>query len=74
MPGSSCDLTLAASAAGPDTDYSVHSPYILEIAVGVKNMLDQFQPDIDQGMNRDASYIYGPSLPRTYFISLNLKI
>ena len=74
VPGSSCDLTSAAVAAGPDEDYSVHSPYTLEIAVGVKNMLDQFQRDIDQGMNRDASYIYGPSLPRTYFISLNLKI
>ena len=24
-------------------------------------------------MNHDASYIYGPSLPRTYFVSINLK-
>ena len=48
--------------------------YTLEINAGVKNLLDSFQPDIDKGVNRDASYIYGPSLPRTYFVGLNLKI
>lgn len=55
-------------------DAKAHTPYTLEIAVGVKNLLDQFQRDIDQGMDRDASYIYGPSLPRSWFVNLNLKI
>ena len=40
----------------------------------MKDVLDQFQKDIDQGTNRDANYIYGPSTPRTYFIGLTLKI
>ena len=48
--------------------------YTLEINAGVKNILDSFQPDIDKGVNRDAGYIYGPSLPRTYFVGLNFKI
>ena len=48
--------------------------YTLEINAGVKNVLDSFQTDIDKGINRDAGYLYGPSLPRTYFIGLNLKI
>ncbi|MDY2942351.1 MAG: TonB-dependent receptor, partial [Paludibacteraceae bacterium] len=51
-----------------------HTPYTLEVALGVKNLLDHFQRDIDQGMDRDASYIYGPAIPRSYFLSLNLKI
>jgi len=41
---------------------------------GVKNVLNHYQQDIDQGELRDADYIYGPSLPRTYFIDINLKI
>jgi len=40
----------------------------------VKNILDQFQRDIDKGELRDASYIYGPSMPRTYFVGMSLKI
>ena len=51
-----------------------HTPYTLEIALGVKNLLDHFQRDIDQGMDRDAAYIYGPAIPRSYFFGLNLKI
>ena len=48
--------------------------YTLEVSTGVKNIFNSFQRDIDQGVYRDASYIYGPALPRTYFLSLNLKI
>ena len=51
-----------------------HTPYTLEIALGVKNLLDHFQRDIDQGMDRDAAYIYGPAVPRSYFFGVNLKI
>jgi outer membrane receptor for ferrienterochelin and colicins len=48
--------------------------YSLEINAGVKNIFDSFQRDIDQGIDRDAGYIYGPSLPRTYFFGLNFKL
>ena len=48
--------------------------YSLEINVGVKNIFDSFQRDIDKGIDRDAGYIYGPSLPRTYFFGLNFKL
>lgn len=56
--------------------YEIHlyKNYQLELNCGVKNMFDEFQRDIDRGMNRDASYIYGPALPRTWFLGLNLKI
>ena len=40
----------------------------------LKNILDQFQKDIDRGEFRDANYIYGPTIPRTYFAGLSLKL
>ena len=55
-------------------DVHLYKHYCLEISCGVKNVLDQFQRDIDKGENRDANYIYGPSVPRTYFAGLALKL
>jgi len=55
-------------------DVHLYKLYCLEISCGVKNILDQFQRDIDKGESRDAGYIYGPSMPRTYFAGLTLKI
>lgn len=55
-------------------DIHLHKHYCLEISAGVKNILDQFQRDMDRGENRDAGYIYGPSQPRTYFVGLSLKL
>lgn len=52
----------------------LYKNYTLEISAGVKNLLDQYQKDLDKGMNKDASYIYGPFTPRSYFVGLNLKI
>lgn len=51
------------------------SPQIrLQLSGGVKNILDSFQKDIDMGMQRDAGYIYGPVMPRTYFVGLKLSL
>lgn len=55
-------------------DVHLYKHYCLEISCGVKNVLDQFQKDLDKGVLRDAGYIYGPSVPRTYFIGLALKL
>jgi outer membrane receptor for ferrienterochelin and colicins len=55
-------------------DIPLYKHYTLEINAGVKNVLDHFQRDLDQGMDRDAGYIYGPAAPRTFFAGVNLKI
>lgn len=55
-------------------DVHLYKHYCLEISCGVKNVLDQFQKDMDKGPYRDAGYIYGPSTPRTYFAGLALKL
>ncbi len=42
----------------------------LEISGGIKNLLNSFQKDFDRGVERDASYIYGPMYPRQIFIGI----
>lgn len=39
----------------------------LQVNAGVQNILNSFQRDFDRGSERDGGYIYGPSLPRSYF-------
>ncbi len=46
----------------------------LQLNGGVQNMLNSYQNDFDQGALRDAGYIYGPSLPRTYFVGLKISM
>lgn len=46
----------------------------LEINCGVKNIFDSYQRDLDIGAGRDSAYIYGPSLPRTYFFGVKLSL
>lgn len=45
----------------------------LEISGGVKNVFNQFQNDFDKYENRDAGYVYGPSLPRSLFFGAKIS-
>lgn len=38
----------------------------LSIVASVLNVFDEFQQDLDRGIYRDAGYVYGPRLPRTF--------
>jgi len=44
----------------------------LELFGGIKNLTNAFQDDFDTGKNRDSGYIYGPAMPRTYYLGLRL--
>lgn len=46
----------------------------LELNAGVKNLFDAYQRDIDLGSGRDSAYIYGPNMPRTYFVGIKLSM
>lgn len=46
----------------------------LELSIGVKNYLNQYQDDFDIGKNRDSNYIYGPLTPRSYFLGLKFGL
>ena len=46
----------------------------MEISAGIKNLFNQYQKDFDKGIDRDPTYIYGPSLPRTVFAGVKIKM
>lgn len=46
----------------------------LNLYVGANNLLNAFQKDYDVNGFRNSAYIYGPSLPRTYYIGISLNI
>ncbi|MBQ5831749.1 MAG: TonB-dependent receptor, partial [Alistipes sp.] len=46
----------------------------LEINGGVKNFLDSYQNDIDRGAFRDSVYIFGPMMPRTFFLGVKFTL
>jgi outer membrane receptor for ferrienterochelin and colicins len=52
--------------------FSISDTLQLEVSGGIQNILNSYQRDFDSGINRDASYIYGPSRPQTIFIGLKL--
>lgn len=69
-------LTKPFCELGIRLSYDIHlyKHYCLIVNGGVKNVLNQYQSDLDKGVMRDADYTYGPATPRTYFIGIDLKI
>lgn len=43
------------------------------LMLGVKNLLDSRQDDLESGVDRDPYYLYGPRTPRTVFASAALE-
>ena len=44
----------------------------VELCATCKNFLDQYQQDMDFGPLKDSAYIYGPALPRSFFLGAKL--
>ena len=53
-------------------DFKVYSSFTLQLNAGVQNIFDSFQKDFDSGADRDSGYMYGPTLPRTFFFGIRL--
>lgn len=53
-------------------DFKVYDSFTLQLNGGVQNILNSFQNDFDSGADRDSGYMYGPTLPRTFFIGVKL--
>lgn len=45
----------------------------LQVNGGIQNITNAYQKDFDKGWNRDSGYIYGPSLPRSYFVGVKVS-
>ena len=44
------------------------------ISIGVKNLTNAYQDDLDYGLARDPGYVYGTSQPRTFYFGLDLSL
>lgn len=55
-------------------DFKLISSAKLQLNGGVQNIFNSYQNDFDQGEFRDAGYIYGPALPRSFFFGLKVII
>ena len=53
-------------------DIPIHKYLTLQVNGGVQNVGNAYQKDFDKGRNRDSDYIYGPSLPRSYFVGAKI--
>ena len=54
-------------------DFKIWKAIGLQLNGGVRNILNSYQRDFDQGPARDSGYIYGPSLPRSIFVGAKLS-
>ena len=53
-------------------DFRLYKSFSLQVNAGVQNLFNSFQNDFDSGADRDSGYIYGPTLPRTFFFGVKL--
>ncbi len=44
--------------------------FMVTFSGGVRNLFNSFQDDFEIGAGRDSDYVYGPNLPRTFFIGV----
>ena len=54
-------------------DFPVYNSLTLQLNAGIQNITNAYQNDFDKGWNRDSSYIYGPSLPRSYYVGVKVS-
>ena len=54
-------------------DLKVYRSFSMQLNAGVQNILNSFQKDFDSGADRDSGYMYGPTLPRTFFFGVKLS-
>lgn len=55
-------------------DIPVSRNVTLQLNAGIQNFTNAYQKDFDKGWNRDSDYIYGPSLPRSYFAGCKISL
>ena len=53
-------------------DLKVYRSFSMQLNAGVQNIFNSFQKDFDSGADRDSGYMYGPTLPRTFFFGVKL--
>jgi outer membrane receptor for ferrienterochelin and colicins len=54
-------------------DFRLYQSCTIQLNAGVQNILNSFQKDFDHGADRDSGYIYGPTLPRCFYLGVKLN-
>ena len=54
-------------------DFKLYKSMNLQVNAGVQNIFNAYQNDFDKGADRDSGYIYGPSLPRSFFAGVKIS-
>tara|TARA_B100001057_G_scaffold273032_1_gene273345 strand:- start:657 stop:2828 length:2172 start_codon:yes stop_codon:yes gene_type:complete len=54
-------------------EFEMPNSNILTLDLGVRNLLNDFQDDLEEGAFRDADYIYGSAFPRAVYAGLSYK-
>lgn len=54
-------------------DFKVYSSFTMQVNAGVQNIFNAFQKDFDSGADRDSGYMYGPTLPRSFYFGIKLN-
>ena len=54
-------------------DFKHYKSVNLQVNAGVQNIFNAYQNDFDKGADRDSGYIYGPSLPRSFFAGVKIS-
>ena len=53
-------------------DFRLYKSFNLQLNAGAQNIFNSFQKDFDSPADRDSGYMYGPTLPRTFFLGVKL--
>ena len=54
-------------------DFRIYNSFNLQVNAGVQNIFNSFQKDFDSGADRDSGYMYGPTLPRCFYLGIKLN-
>jgi len=57
---------------GATFNISLARHFSLNLNTGVKNLSNAYQKDLQIGIDRDPSYLYGPSLPRRFYLGMDI--
>ena len=53
-----------------ETHFDLSESFMVTLSGGVTNLFNSYQDDFDTGPMRDSDYVYGPALPRSFFLGL----
>ena len=54
-------------------DFRIYNSFNLQLNAGIQNIFNSFQKDFDSGADRDSGYMYGPTLPRCFYLGIKLN-